>query len=147
MDTQDSNTDTEDEIIKEALKPRRKSLALVADDSPVLRRINSKFLQGEGFEVIEAVNGEDAVQKVTELKKRGRKLSLVLMDYQMPVKNGKDATAEITKQEGNDSPIIGVTSETSPRTLDNFKQSGLSDIYSKPLTKAKVQDIIRKHSH
>ncbi|HWR89801.1 MAG TPA: PAS domain S-box protein, partial [Dissulfurispiraceae bacterium] len=65
---------------------------LVAEDEPEVRKITKAMLERFGYDVIEAVDGEDAVRKFKENKDTVR---LLLFDVIMPKKNGKEAYEEI----------------------------------------------------
>jgi len=117
-------------------------LILVVDDSPVNRTIAKKILQNNGFEVITAENGLDGVEFV---KNSRRRPSLVLMDQQMPIMDGTAATKLIKEHDPN-IPIIGLTTETDQSVLQQFKDSGLADIYRKPINPVEMQQITRKYS-
>jgi|MudIll2142460700_1097286.scaffolds.fasta_scaffold02507_6 PAS domain S-box-containing protein len=67
---------------------------LLAEDDSGVRNLTKKILEECGYTVIEAVDGEDAVSKVTENKKR---IQLAILDVVMPKKNGKEAYDEIKK--------------------------------------------------
>jgi two-component system nitrogen regulation response regulator NtrX len=58
---------------------------LVVDDTPVIRRLLCEVLQSEGYEIEEAVDGEDALEKI-----RTSQFDLVFCDIHMPRKNGFD---------------------------------------------------------
>jgi len=73
--------------------PRRGSeTVLVAEDNEDLRRLTAVILEKNGYRVIEAVNGEDAVRKFMEKKDE---IEFLLLDVVMPVKNGKEVYEEI----------------------------------------------------
>ncbi|MBF0506142.1 MAG: response regulator, partial [Nitrospirae bacterium] len=65
---------------------------IIAEDEPQVRKSISLLLQENGYKIIEAENGEDALMKFRE--NRGE-VSLVLLDVIMPVKNGREAYEEI----------------------------------------------------
>ena len=67
---------------------------LLAEDNDDVRRLFCNILEGYGYTVIEAVNGEEAVAKYIENKD---KIQLLLFDVIMPKKNGKEAYEEIKK--------------------------------------------------
>lgn len=71
---------------------------LVAEDDPGVRRLFKSVLEGYGYTVIEAVDGEDAVVKYIENKDR---IQLLIFDVVMPKKNGKEAYEEIRKMRGD----------------------------------------------
>ncbi|MCK9296834.1 MAG: response regulator [Desulfobulbaceae bacterium] len=65
---------------------------LVAEDDPTLRKLVLKILQSHGYTVIEAVDGQDAVDRFRENRDR---IDLVVLDVVMPNKNGSEAYQEI----------------------------------------------------
>lgn len=65
---------------------------LVAEDDEQIRRLNATVLRGNGYDVIEAVDGEDAVRK---FEKNAGDVRLLITDCIMPRKNGKEAYDEI----------------------------------------------------
>lgn len=71
---------------------------LLCEDQTLMRQGLHTVLELEpGFEVVaEASDGEEAIQRYNELQKQGRAPDIVLMDIQMPRKNGVQATAAIT---------------------------------------------------
>ncbi|HEY6540033.1 MAG TPA: response regulator transcription factor [Ktedonobacteraceae bacterium] len=71
---------------------------LLCEDQMLMRQGLRTILELEaGFEVVgEAANGEEAIQHFDELQQRGRGPDIILMDIQMPRKNGVQATAAIT---------------------------------------------------
>jgi len=76
----------------ETLPEGKGETIMVAEDEPQVRKIIMTLLQENGYEIIEAKNGEEAALIFKE--NRG-KVSLVLLDVIMPVKNGKEAYEEI----------------------------------------------------
>src|ERR1700674_640647 len=71
---------------------------LLCEDQMLMRQGLHTILELEaGFEVVgEAANGEEAIQKFDELRQQGLGPDIILMDIQMPRKNGVQATAAIT---------------------------------------------------
>ncbi|MBI3592703.1 MAG: response regulator [Nitrospirae bacterium] len=76
-----------------ALK-RGTETVLIAEDDAAIRKLTKDMLEGSGYKVIEAVDGEDAVHKFVEDKD---KIELLILDVVMPKKNGKEAYEEIRK--------------------------------------------------
>ena len=71
---------------------------LISEDQMLMRQGLHTVLELEpGFQVVgEAANGEEAIERYNELQQQGKGPDVVLMDIQMPVKNGVQATAAIT---------------------------------------------------
>jgi signal transduction histidine kinase len=73
-------------------QPAKGETILIAEDNESVRKLSRLVLEGVGYIVIEAVDGQEAVQKFIENKDR---VQLVILDAIMPVKNGKEAYNEI----------------------------------------------------
>ena len=73
-----------------------------------------------------AVNGVEAVQKIKE-----NNYDLVLMDIQMPVMDGLEATQQI-RQFNKNIPIIALTASSEPEVITETKDSGMNDFLMKP---------------
>lgn len=119
-----------------------KGLVLIVDDSKINLGIASAILKSQGYEIDTAENGLEAIEKV---KTGRRKFSLVLMDHTMPIMDGVDATRQI-KDFDSDLPIVGLTTEENQTVLDNFLNSGLCDVYKKPISPSSMEKITRKYS-
>lgn len=72
-----------------------KCLVLLVDDEADLLDLYSIMLESNGYEVVRAINGEEAVQTFRKLARTRRKPDVVIMDYRMPRKNGLEAASEI----------------------------------------------------
>lgn len=85
-----------EEAIPEVMQPveRGTETVLLAEDAPDVRIFTKMYLEGIGYKVIEAADGEDAINKFTLNKD---KIRLVLLDVIMPKKNGKEVYYEIRK--------------------------------------------------
>jgi PAS domain S-box-containing protein len=78
----------------DASPKRGTEVVLVAEDEPDVRKLTKTVLEEFGYTVIEAVNGEDAINKFMENRD---KIQLLLLDVIMPKKNGKEVYEEIKK--------------------------------------------------
>jgi CheY-like chemotaxis protein len=76
----------------ETLPKGKGETIIIAEDEPRVRDIVRHLLENNGYKIIEAENGEDAVGK---FKENRVVVSLILLDVIMPVKNGKEAYEEI----------------------------------------------------
>ncbi|KAI3976176.1 hypothetical protein MKX01_022098 [Papaver californicum] len=113
------------------------STALIVDDCRVIRMIHGYHLRSLGFQTREAENGEAAVQLI----ETGMRFDVILMDYEMPIMNGAEATRRI-REMGIQSVILGVSSITDEDVKANFVQSGLTQLFEKPL----VRDMLIPYS-
>lgn len=110
---------------------------LVVDDAAFIRRLIRTILSGEGYQVHEAVNGRDAVEKYAELHP-----DLVTMDVNMPGMSGIDAMREILVQDPAARVVI-VSAVRSAETLDQARAAGALDVVPKPFRRANVLDAVR----
>ncbi|MBF0328356.1 MAG: response regulator [Nitrospirae bacterium] len=88
-----SAEDIKPEIV-EAIPMGKGETILIAEDEPNVRKVSRMYLQEYGYKTIEADNGGEAVKKY---KENADKVSLLLFDIIMPIKNGRDAYEEINK--------------------------------------------------
>jgi signal transduction histidine kinase/CheY-like chemotaxis protein len=109
---------------------------LVAEDNPVNRRFVCTLLRKWGHRVQEAVDGEEAIQRWRE-----RRFDAILMDVQMPNRDGLSATREIRDLEGQDDdqariPIIALTAHAFADDEARCREAGMDAYLSKPLRAA-----------
>jgi len=103
---------------------------LVAEDNVINRKVVTKLLTNMGYEVAIAVNGEEAVAKAIE----GR-FDAVLMDCQMPLMDGFEATEQIRllQKRGKRTPIIALTANALSGERARCLEAGMDDYLSKPI--------------
>ena len=122
---------------------RAASLALVVDDELTNRLLLKAILGKSGFDVVEAENGEVAVERFNELKP-----DIIFMDAMMPVMDGYEAASLIKAAAGDDFiPIIFLTALTDKESLARCIDVGGDDFLTKPISatllKAKVRALER----
>jgi signal transduction histidine kinase/uncharacterized protein YigA (DUF484 family) len=91
---------------------------LVAEDAPEVRKLTAELLARNGYQVIEATDGRDALEKFFE---NSGEVDLVIMDVVMPKMNGKEAYSEIAKIKPRTKVLF-----TSGYTPDDVKQKGVA---------------------
>ncbi|MCC8426665.1 PAS domain-containing hybrid sensor histidine kinase/response regulator [Mucilaginibacter sp. UR6-11] len=112
---------------------------LIVDDNKMNLLIASRFLKKWQANVDEALNGKIAVDMVT-----GKLYDLIIMDLQMPVMDGFEATELIKKSQPN-IPIIALTADAMPETYDKALAAGMSDYLTKPFVPALLFDKVSKY--
>ena len=115
----------------EPLRPlagAERPVILLADDENALREMLRMVLEHEGFDVIEAVNGEEAVQTVERERDR---VAAVLLDVQMPVLGGLDAYARIHRI-APQLPVVLGTGFVGEAELTALRETGADDLMTKP---------------
>jgi len=112
--------------------------ALVVDDSQLNRKISRLILESEGFDVDEAVNGQQAIDMATS-----KIYSIILMDNQMPVLSGVEATRHITAC--SKIPVIGLTGNSLEEDVKEFMDAGAREVLIKPCKREVMIQAISKY--
>jgi len=111
--------------------PIRKSV-LIADDEPITRTLVKLLLERDGYSVLEAQNGEEAVELAVR-----HVPSLIVMDLNMPKMDGYEAIARIRRVHGLETtPIVVVTMEDGAKVADQVLSLGADDYIMKPFEPA-----------
>jgi two-component system, sensor histidine kinase and response regulator len=117
---------------------------LVAEDNPVNQLVVKRLLQKRGHVVAVAANGKTALEILEQ-----ERFDLVLMDIQMPVMGGVEATAAIRKQEqhsGRHLPIIALTANAMKGDREKYLASGMDDYLSKPIHREELDALLEKYT-
>ena len=107
---------------------------LLVEDNEINREIATLILEEAGFQLEEAVNGAEAVQKIAASQPGD--YDLVLMDIQMPVMNGYEATREIRALANPDLariPIIAMTANAFSEDIQAAEKAGMDGHIAKPI--------------
>ncbi|MFD2563820.1 tetratricopeptide repeat-containing hybrid sensor histidine kinase/response regulator [Aquimarina rubra] len=112
---------------------------LVAEDNKINQLVTKNLLKNIGCECSMVENGIEAVRI---LKKES--FDLVLMDINMPVLDGMQATIEIRKFDIT-TPIIALTASELSEVADDCKKAGMNDLINKPLNKKDLRYAIQRN--
>ena len=112
---------------------------LVVDDNDMNRLVASTILQDYGVLVTEAVNGADATSQLRE-----GDFDLVLMDIQMPVMNGFEATSFIRNEFKSAIPVIALTANAIRGENEKCFAAGMNDYLSKPFEESQLIQIVSR---
>ena len=101
---------------------------LLVDDSPFFRNMLVPLLSVAGYEVSTAENPSEAL----EMREAGRAFDIIVSDIEMPGMDGFQFAEEVLKDERwADTPIIALSSHTTPQDFDRGRQAGFSDYVAK----------------
>ena len=113
---------------------------LLVEDDRINQAVILTMLESVGVIIDLAENGQKALDKVQK-----NPYDMILMDCMMPVMDGFTATREIVKIFGeNHPPIIALTANAMTGDRENCLKHGMNDFLSKPISKAKLLEILRK---
>ncbi|MDX1696046.1 MAG: response regulator, partial [Ketobacteraceae bacterium] len=102
---------------------------LVVDDDDAMRFVAMDTLQDAGFNVVEAVDGEDALKKFNRYQP-----DLVLLDLMMPVVDGYEVCSRIRSMQGSENvPIMIMTGLDDAESINRAFDAGATDFITKPL--------------
>jgi two-component system, cell cycle response regulator DivK len=111
---------------------------LVVEDDGDIRLLLKAILEAEGYRVIEAATGKDAVSACVELQPR-----LILMDISLPLLDGLSATRLIKAEERlRDVPVVAVSAYSTARR--RALQAGCADFVSKPIEVEELKAVIAR---
>jgi signal transduction histidine kinase/ActR/RegA family two-component response regulator len=132
---------TETKTHVDVTQTRFNAHVLVVEDDTIARFVVEKLLAEQGCRVDTATNGEEAVAAVS-----ARTYDLVLMDCQMPVMDGYEATARIRQFESGDrrTPIVAMTATVMPGHDERCAAAGMDDFMGKPLDLRRMQAVLTR---
>jgi Amt family ammonium transporter len=105
---------------------------LLADDSPDNQSLVAYVLRASGAEVMVADNGAAAVDLAMASRLDGHPFDVILMDMQMPILDGYEATRRL-RDRGYTGPIIALTAHAMPDALERCRAVGCNAYVSKPI--------------
>ncbi|GAV21955.1 response regulator [Carboxydothermus pertinax] len=112
---------------------------LVADDQPGIRMLLRIILEQMGFGVIEAKNGQEAIEKALNLKP-----GLIIMDMRMPYKSGDEAIKEIHPLLPTTDFIV-MTAYTAPEVLERIDREKVFEVIAKPFDIEDFKSVLEKY--
>uniref|UniRef100_A0A7I4B0D7 histidine kinase n=1 Tax=Physcomitrium patens TaxID=3218 RepID=A0A7I4B0D7_PHYPA len=138
----------EGKSVTEIAEPSRGLHILVAEDNIVNQRVAVTLLQKWGHTTVLACNGQEAVEKSAE-----EDFDLILMDVQMPVLDGFQATTKIREMESNRDPsrgkrarfmpVVAMTAHAMSGDAERIISAGMDGYISKPLNAKKLQELLQ----
>ncbi|MBI3948332.1 MAG: response regulator [Armatimonadetes bacterium] len=113
---------------------------LVADDQPAILRLVEVILKNEGWEVITAADGREALEKAL-----AEKPDLVLLDIMMPIMDGIEALRQLgSHRETRRIPVVMLTAKSDYATVTGARESGVREYIVKPVDPKRLVATVRK---
>ncbi|GAA3862787.1 ATP-binding protein [Celeribacter arenosi] len=114
---------------------------LVVEDNEINRMIVREMLLQSGSNVVEANDGEEGVQKAAQ-----GQFDLIFMDISMPKLDGIAATRMIRNGDGPNAhtPIVALTAHALADDIQKFRDAGMNDVLTKPLSREKLTKVLEK---
>lgn len=110
--------------------------ALVVDDSKAIRQIEKKYLEEMGFFVLEAENGEEALN----ILKENSDIAIILLDWHMPVMNGYEFLKNMRQRPEYDHvKVMMVTTENQQKSIIDALMAGANEYLMKPFDKEMLE--------
>jgi signal transduction histidine kinase/DNA-binding response OmpR family regulator len=124
---------------------------LLAEDNVVNQRVSLSLLERDGHNVALASNGAEALEflDAASAGNSGPEFDLVLMDVQMPVMGGIEATARIREREkrsGAHIPIVAMTAHAMQGDRERCIAAGMDDYISKPINAKELVNLLTKYA-
>jgi CheY-like chemotaxis protein/HPt (histidine-containing phosphotransfer) domain-containing protein len=132
---------TRDLIVED--RQRRGRAVLLVEDNATNRRVAELFLERAGCEVVLAADGAEALAALQE-----RQVDLVLMDVQMPVMDGLEATRRIRQDVpgGTRIPIVGLTASALKEQAEDCRAAGMDDVIAKPIERERLEAVLERYA-
>lgn len=116
------------------------ALILAVDDSPSMRKMVAFTLTGAGYQVLEAVDGQDALEQAQK-----QQVDLILTDQNMPRLDGLGLIRKLRSMPNyKDTPILMLTTESSDLMKQAGKTAGATGWLVKPFDPARLLEVIQK---
>ena len=138
------NDERIDEKIKGAMQPENAEKILIVDDEKDIRKLVGIYLKRQGYQILEAENGKQAIDLVRE----NSDIDLIIMDIMMPEMSGTESCAVI--REFSSVPVLFLTAKTQEPDKNEAYDIGGDDFLSKPFEQGelirKVKALIRRYN-
>ncbi|WP_159882803.1 response regulator [Paenibacillus puerhi] len=114
---------------------------LLADDEEALRFLLTETLADEGYDITEATDGREAVERL-----RSESFDLVILDYMMPEQTGVEVCEWLRSQDGanREAPVILLTAKALDKDRERAKEAGVTQYIVKPFSPLQLIDTVQE---
>jgi len=130
-------------VDKATIMSLKGSQILLVEDNTTNQEIITGLLEGSGIEIDIANNGEEAIQMYTLNEK---KYELILMDIQMPIMDGFEATKYI-RTKNREIPIVALTANAMSEDIQRTKEAQMNEHLNKPIDVEKLYSVLMQYIH
>lgn len=141
-----TNVDVEIPVAKDPAARLKGARVLVAEDNPVNMTITVAMLEQWGVHVMQAINGQAAIDAVQATVQRGEPVDAVLMDVQMPGMSGHEAARTLRRRfDSRQLPIIALTAAALVSEREQALAAGMNEFLTKPIDANRLRDTITRY--
>ena len=119
-------------------------IVMIVDDSATLRASVNFVLMDAGFDVIQAVDGLDGLEKLKEISIKGGKVDMIISDINMPNLDGIGFIKEVKKGDFKFVPVLVLTTESENAKKMEGKAAGASGWLVKPFKPEQLLWVVKK---
>lgn len=116
---------------------------LIAEDSSVILSLTRKILEQQKYRIVLAKNGGEVLRQL-----ESQPIDGVLMDINIPVKNGIECTRDIRAHADpriSQLPVIAITGNANNYSMEQFREAGITDYLPKPLDFDALVRVVRQY--
>jgi len=116
---------------------------LIAEDSSVILNLTKKILELQKYRIVSAKNGGEVLKQV-----ESQPIDCILMDINIPVKDGMECTREIRRNADSriaQIPVIAITGNANNYSMEQFREAGVTDYLPKPLDFDALVRVVKQH--
>jgi two-component system cell cycle response regulator DivK len=116
---------------------------LIAEDSSVILSLTRKILEQQKYRIVLAKNGGEVLRQL-----ESQPIDGVLMDINIPVRNGIECTRDIRAHADpriSQLPVIAITGNANNYSMEQFREAGITDYLPKPLDFDALVRVVRQY--
>lgn len=143
LEIKDTEAEKSEIITRYSIEEEAKHMVhiLLAEDNELNLKLAKYMLNKAGYQLSVAKNGKEAVDTYSA---NPSQYDIILMDIQMPLMDGRQATRELRRKGFAEVPIIAMTAESMDGDRERCLEAGMNDYISKPIKREIVFEVVKK---